>query len=234
MLSQACKSREQRARAALHASRQQEVNSRKPVKGKLQAWERSLVTAFMDSVASGAIHVARGELARDVRAAINMARPKEFFEKLVSRRQMNQRLGGFLRPRRMRTELHVTKMRTTVKRGQKHGASTGSPSSSGSTPTARVSALDETAWRNARAMPRSMPSGDPVHVSRQHPPQLHWSQGMGSTGASFTLCARPGHQAGGGNDGAPRASLAQGLGVLAGAVQQVDPAKERGGYGASI
>ncbi|KAA0166721.1 hypothetical protein FNF27_07460 [Cafeteria roenbergensis] len=74
----------------------------KCVKGKLQAWERQLTVLFAQGVVGGRISVCRGELARDLRAAVNPSRTKEFFEKLVSRRGFNQRLQDFLAPRRIR------------------------------------------------------------------------------------------------------------------------------------
>lgn len=66
-----------------------------------------MVAAFVGAVESGRLLVARGELARDLRAGVNASRPKEFFEKLVSRRKLNQRLGGLLQPRRMRSDVFV-------------------------------------------------------------------------------------------------------------------------------
>jgi hypothetical protein len=70
------------------------------VKGKLQPWERELSLLFAQSVMAGRITVRKGELARDLRCAVNPARSKEFFEKLVSRKSFNQSLGSSLAARR--------------------------------------------------------------------------------------------------------------------------------------
>jgi len=79
--------------------------------------------AFVEAVIAKRFLVARGELSRDLRSAVNTARPKEFYEKLVSRRKLNQSLGPILQPRRMRSEVImglVQKGKTSA--GQMKGA----------------------------------------------------------------------------------------------------------------
>jgi len=61
--------------------------------------EKARVDQFMIDVESGALRVRRGELARQLREYVNPDRPPEFFEKLVSRRQMNKRFGKILGPK---------------------------------------------------------------------------------------------------------------------------------------
>jgi len=73
-----------------------------PVKGKMEGWERLKVNEFVDSVRARHIIVSRGELARELRSFVNMARPQLFYEKLISRKRLNQELGPLLAPRRHR------------------------------------------------------------------------------------------------------------------------------------
>lgn len=51
---------------------------------------------------SGSLIVARGDLARALQDYVNPTRPREFYEKLVSRRGMNQDFTHLLAPRRPR------------------------------------------------------------------------------------------------------------------------------------
>lgn len=69
-------------------------------RGKLDHTERALVSDFVRRVEARVIRVARGELARELRAYVNPSRSKMFFEKLISRRKLNQRLGGLLMGRK--------------------------------------------------------------------------------------------------------------------------------------
>ncbi len=73
-----------------------------PVKGKMEGWERVKVNEFVDAVKARHIIVSRGELARELRSFVNMARPQLFYEKLISRKRLNQELGPLLAPRRHR------------------------------------------------------------------------------------------------------------------------------------
>jgi hypothetical protein len=67
--------------------------------GKLSAEERSRLEDFISFVQTSRIVVHRGDLSRALRDYINTKRSREFFEKLVSRRNLNHILGGFLAPR---------------------------------------------------------------------------------------------------------------------------------------
>lgn len=93
-------------------------------RGKLEAWERDQVDAFVSDLTAGRITVMRGDLAKELRAFVNAQvsqepyvtshasvtlpaprcasprqRPLNFFEKLVSRRKLNTQLAGFLTDR---------------------------------------------------------------------------------------------------------------------------------------
>ena len=69
-------------------------------RGKLDSWERERVDDFVDAVKQGRVQVARGDLARQLRDWVNRDRPQMFYEKLVSRRHLNQKLGRLLHTRR--------------------------------------------------------------------------------------------------------------------------------------
>ena len=69
-------------------------------KGKLEPWERKLTDDFVAAVKARRVTVARGDLARHLRAFVNTARHQEFYEKLVSRRKLNVVLAEYLTPRR--------------------------------------------------------------------------------------------------------------------------------------
>lgn len=60
------------------------------------------VTEFIARLTSGSLIVARGDLARALQDYVNPTRPREFYEKLVSRRGMNQDFTHLLAPRRPR------------------------------------------------------------------------------------------------------------------------------------
>lgn len=57
------------------------------------------VDEFVKAVRSRRLTVAKGDLARALQDYVNPGRSREFFEKLVSRRQLNQTLATFLAPR---------------------------------------------------------------------------------------------------------------------------------------
>jgi len=61
--------------------------------------ERGRVTEFVASVLDGRLRVRKGDLARELREFINPMRPPEFFEKLVSRRRLNDVLAAVLGPK---------------------------------------------------------------------------------------------------------------------------------------
>ncbi|KAA0174011.1 hypothetical protein FNF27_04572 [Cafeteria roenbergensis] len=66
---------------------------------EVQAEERGRVTEFVASVLDGRLRVRKGDLARELREFINPMRPPEFFEKLVSRRRLNDVLAAVLGPK---------------------------------------------------------------------------------------------------------------------------------------
>lgn len=66
------------------------------IKGKMDREERSRADAFADAVKTGRLAVRRGDLAASLQAYVNPSRPREFFEKLVSRRRLNIVLGPYL------------------------------------------------------------------------------------------------------------------------------------------
>lgn len=68
-------------------------------KGKMNDSERERVETFISGVSNGSIVVHRGDLARKLQQHVNPKRPREFYEKLVSRRSLNHVLSSFLRPR---------------------------------------------------------------------------------------------------------------------------------------
>jgi len=57
------------------------------------------VDRFVQSVKTGVIKVAKGDLARSLQFAVNPKRQREFFEKLISRRKLNRILGQYLTPK---------------------------------------------------------------------------------------------------------------------------------------
>lgn len=69
------------------------------VKGRMSPAERGRVTEFVASVLDGRLRVRKGDLARELREFINPMRPPEFFEKLVSRRRLNDVLAAVLGPK---------------------------------------------------------------------------------------------------------------------------------------
>jgi len=69
------------------------------VKGKMRPFERDRVLEFVRQIKGREIKVAKGDLARSLQVAINAQRPREFYEKLISRRKLNKSLGPFLMPR---------------------------------------------------------------------------------------------------------------------------------------
>lgn len=69
------------------------------VKGRMSPAERARVTEFVASVLDGRLRVRKGDLARELREFINPMRPPEFFEKLVSRRRLNDVLAAVLGPK---------------------------------------------------------------------------------------------------------------------------------------
>jgi hypothetical protein len=70
--------------------------------GKLDAWEKRRVDEFVQHVQHERVWVAKGDLARQLRAFVNPERPQVFYEKLISRRNLNQRLRKKLSaPRRI-------------------------------------------------------------------------------------------------------------------------------------
>ena len=75
------------------------------VKGKMLPWERARVAEFVGAVRAKQLVVARGDLARCLRAHVNPERPQLFYEKLISRKRLNQELGELLAPRKQRRSL---------------------------------------------------------------------------------------------------------------------------------
>lgn len=69
------------------------------LKGKLDGREQKLVEDFCARVLDGSITAYRGELARAIQLHVNPSRPQEFFEKLVSRRKLNDTLPLQTRPK---------------------------------------------------------------------------------------------------------------------------------------
>ena len=61
--------------------------------------ERQSVEDFVARNLSGEMRVRKGDLARELREFVNPRRPPEFFEKLVSRRNLNSVLAGVLAPK---------------------------------------------------------------------------------------------------------------------------------------
>jgi hypothetical protein len=72
-------------------------------KGKLDAAERDRVDFVIDKIVSGELVVYRGELARQLRSFVNPQRQQSFYEKLISRRKLNQRLSPLFWKRAQRS-----------------------------------------------------------------------------------------------------------------------------------
>lgn len=66
-------------------------------------FHRDLVDSFVAGVKSGSIVVPKGSLARMLQEHVNKSRHITFFEKLVSRRKLNQELASLFAPREPRT-----------------------------------------------------------------------------------------------------------------------------------
>ena len=92
---------EERDRAV---AREMAPNGKAWVKGRMSPEERSLVAGFVARIQSGALRVHRGDLAREMRDAVNPQRPPAFFEKLVSRLSLNHKLAELLLRRRSKKE----------------------------------------------------------------------------------------------------------------------------------
>lgn len=71
-------------------------------KGKLDAAERARVDFFLRAVIRGQLVVYKGELAKQLRDFVNQDRAQSFYEKLISRRKLNQSLSPLLQQRRQR------------------------------------------------------------------------------------------------------------------------------------
>jgi len=71
-------------------------------KGKLDTAERARVEFFLQAVVTGTMVVFKGELAKQLRDFVNADRAQSFYEKLISRRKLNQTLGPLLQQRRQR------------------------------------------------------------------------------------------------------------------------------------
>lgn len=69
------------------------------IKGRMTAPEKQAVDDFVSGVLAGELRVHKGDLARDLREFVNPRRPPEFFEKLVSRRNLNSVLAAVLAPK---------------------------------------------------------------------------------------------------------------------------------------
>jgi hypothetical protein len=87
---------------SLDAPKSVAPNGQPWVKGRMSPEERARVDQFMVDVGTGVLRVRKGDLARQLRECVNPLRPPEFFEKLVSRRQMNKRFDGILGPKAAR------------------------------------------------------------------------------------------------------------------------------------
>lgn len=72
------------------------------VKGKMVDQERQQVDYLIDLVKTKKLIVARGDLARMLQDKVNPSRPREFYEKLVSRKNLNIELAPFLTIRKVR------------------------------------------------------------------------------------------------------------------------------------
>lgn len=66
------------------------------LKGKLDRRERMLLEEVLQRIEKGDLLVAKGDLAKQLRIHINPDRPVNFFEKLVARKKLNQRLSQLL------------------------------------------------------------------------------------------------------------------------------------------
>jgi len=75
---------------------------KKWIKGRMSEAELRAVDGFVERVETAQMRVRKGDLAREIRQFVNPGRPPEFFEKLVSRRSLNDRLAKVLAPRASR------------------------------------------------------------------------------------------------------------------------------------
>ena len=68
------------------------------LRGKMSNEEKERVESLLQSIENGTVIIQKGELAKTLQAAVNPERPVGFYEKLVSRRNLNSILGSLLTP----------------------------------------------------------------------------------------------------------------------------------------
>lgn len=86
------------------------------ITGRMDAWERERAESLLTEIINGDRVVWQGNLAKEFHEYVNPRREKAFFEKLVSRRQLNLKLRSYLKE----NEFDLTNSSNASANGGKH------------------------------------------------------------------------------------------------------------------